>query len=771
MDHTDLNILPLFRQGGQDLLESPGLLVSAPPRRAARGRQSDYLVLHFALEGSASLATDQQSQLLARLAQTYYKNAGSVTAAQRLVADEINQSLLERNLRGASSGLQGIGLLSIAVLRNNRLYLAQCGPVQAYLFSARGMENFYDLQGVSRGLGLGRTTPIYYTQADLQANDALLLCPAPPTAWNDVLPGLSRQNLEIMRRALVSQSGPDLNAILIQFLPGKGKITMLRPATAAAGAPASSAPTRQPQTSAAPAAPIRAAGAAAAASQAAPPQVETSPTTASPASGAPQVSPTYPGSAVQPRPEAPSRSAPPRASTAAPTGVTQPPAQPQAGPSPAGRKRRASAAAPLMAWLASLQDGFRRLLLRMLPGEGFNPIPSSAMFFIAVAVPLVVVAIAAVVYLQRGESGIYQAHYAQAAQAAGFARTQTEPNAQLQAWQSVINYIEQAEEYQVTNETTALRAEASQVFDALNLVQRLDYQPAIANGLPTNAIISQIVATETDLYLLNSESSSVLRAFSTSTGYTVDPQFQCAPGFPAGQTSQLIDIAAAPAGNSLNATVQALDISGNLLQCLPDQPPIFTPLAPPGKGWGKPQALTVDLGNLFVLDGQMKTVWVYWNSNFTEPPEEFFIADFPVENVIDLAVDKNDLYLLHADGHTTLCSYSSMSVSPSRCTDPAPYIDSRPGHEGQVMTLDSPFIQVLSTQPPDPSLYYLQPGANAIYRFSLRMLTYYEQYRPSASATDAAGIPDKPASAFTLQPGGRIAFLAIGNQVYYAGIP
>ena len=758
----DLNILPLARQGGQDLVETPGLLVSAPPRRTARGRQSDYLVLHFAMEGTASLTPAQQSQLLARLAQTYYKSAGSVTSAQRVIADELNQSLLDRNLRGASSGLQGIGLLSIATLRSQRLYLAQCGPVQAFLITARGAENFYDLQSSSRGLGLGRTTPIYYSQADIQAGDTLLLSPAAPSAWSEsILAGLYNQSLDNMRRALLSQSGPDLNAVWIQLRRGSGKIAMLRPRP---GSTTIGVEPATPTSIGAPAASVAATGAA--------PPDGIKPAVAGAASIAAA------SRIVSPQPAPPPPGAPPV--TASETSVAQPPSRTPAEPVPAGtpsqpstaaRRRRPSVMAPVLIWLASLRDAARRMVLRMLPGEGFATIPSSVMFFIAVAVPLVVVAIAAVVYLQRGQAGIYQARIAQAAQAAGYARTQTDPNARTQAWQTVINYVEQVEEYQVTDETLALRAEANQVFDELKSVQRLDYQPAIANGIPDNAVISQLVATETDLYLLNTESSSVLRAFSTSSGYTLDPQFQCAQGFPAGQTGQLVDIAAAPAGNSFNATLQALDIAGNLLQCLPDQPPVFTPLAPPAKGWGKPLALTVDLGNLYVLDAEKKTVWVYWNSSYTEPPEEFFFADFPVENVIDLAVDKNDLYLLHTDGHTTLCSYSSMSVSPSRCTDPAAYLDSRPGHESQVMALESPFTQLLATQPPDPSLYYLQPSENAIYRYSLRLLTYYGQYRPQINPNTVAGIPDKPASAFTLKPGGRFAYLAIGNQVYYAGIP
>jgi hypothetical protein len=87
------------------------------------------------------------------------------------------------------------------------------------------------------------------------------------------------------------------------------------------------------------------------------------------------------------------------------------------------------------------------------------------------------------------------------------------------------------------------------------------------------------------------------------------------------------------------------------------------------------------------------------------------------------------------------------------------------------MEIAPPFTQLVSTQPPDPSLFYLQPDGQAIYRFSLRLLTYYGQFRPKGGAVGSSSLSSKPATAFTLSPDGRIAFLGIGNQVLYAAMP
>jgi hypothetical protein len=133
-------------------------------------------------------------------------------------------------------------------------------------------------------------------------------------------------------------------------------------------------------------------------------------------------------------------------------------------------------------------------------------------------------------------------------------------------------------------------------------------------------------------------------------------------------------------------------------------------------------------------------------------------------DVIDMAVDKNDLFLLHTDGHTTLCTYSELGVSPSQCTDPLPYTDSRPGHEGQPIDPYPAFSKIVNTQPPDPSTYLLDPKSQALYHFSQR-LAYQRQFRPQAPITGGE------ASAFTFRPDNRLVFLVVGDQVYYAGLP
>jgi hypothetical protein len=760
----DLSLLSLARQAGQDRPGLPGLYLAPPQRRPARGRQADRLAIIFHVEGGAPLNPEQQDELLPRLSQTYFKTSGSVTAALRTVAETLNDLLLERNLR-MPSGRQGFGMLTLLVLRGDQVYLAMCGPMHAFIVQAGGARHIYDSASAGRGLGVGRAVSIQYAQAVLSAGDTLIVANQLPPNWSEVtLAGVRGQGPEGLRRRLLSQAGPDLNAFLLQARNGPGEINLLQ-AQALAGTASNNegieagSPDLAPQ-----------------------PLPQPAPAAVAPPSPPPADRQAEPASvlstaAYQPRP---AQAVPP-----APAGSSEPVVRPRPAPAPAyspppiagvpeaaqerprpGRVAVSRVGRSLSTASGTLTRAGATLVRRMLPGEG--SLPSGVMAFFAVAVPLVVVTIATVVYFQRGRAGQYQTYYAQAVQAAQEAQAQTEPDARRTAWGNVITNLNRAETYGSTAESQALRAQAQGVFDELEGVRRVDFQPAIAGGIPAASQITRLIATESDLYLLDAGSGSVLRAALAGQVYELDDGFQCGPGLPTGPAAgPLVDIAAIPKGNDLNATVMGLDAQGNLVQCIPGAPPVITALAPPATGWRQLQAFVYDLGNMYVLDPQTNGVWVYWGDEYTTQPQFFFSEQVPpMEDVIDLAVDKSDLYLLHADGRITLCTFSNLGVAPTRCTDPFPYSDSRPGREGLILIPEKPFTEIRATQPPDPSLYLLDADSQAMYHFSLRLLTFQRQLR-SLNPLPAGS----PATAFAIRPDGRMAFMALGNRVYYGGLP
>ena len=134
-----------------------------------------------------------------------------------------------------------------------------------------------------------------------------------------------------------------------------------------------------------------------------------------------------------------------------------------------------------------------------------------------------------------------------------------------------------------------------------------------------------------------------------------------------------------------------------------------------------------------------------------------------MEDVIDLSVYNDDLYLLHADGHITICTYSGLAESPTRCDDPYPYSDNRPGRVHGPVIEDTVFSQIYFSSFPERSIYLLDSNNQALYYFSV-LLNLQWQYQTKNSMTDGK------ATAFAISPN-RTAFLAIDNYVYYAAMP
>jgi hypothetical protein len=300
--------------------------------------------------------------------------------------------------------------------------------------------------------------------------------------------------------------------------------------------------------------------------------------------------------------------------------------------------------------------------------------------------------------------------------------------------------------------------------DNLDAIVRLDYQQAIVGGLDASVRVSRLVATPTDLYLLNAAQGNVLRAIITGRGYEIDPNFQCGPTFGPIDVGPLIDIAELQPGAFENASLLGMDANGNLLYCVIGSQPYSAAMAPPNTGFGQPTGMTLDRNDLYILDPKANAVWYYRNLEVSQQPRLFFGAEIPpMDDVIDLAAYNQDLFLLHADGHMTKCTYSGLTESPTRCDDPYPYSDNRPGRVHGPTVEDTVFSQIYFLSFPERSIYLLDPQNQAIFYFSV-LLNLQNQYQPIEP------IAEGEATAFAISPN-RTAFLAAGNYVYYAALP
>jgi hypothetical protein len=830
----DLNILPIQRMNSQESAELPGLLALTPPRKTARGREHTTLVAYLTLSGNASLTGAEIKQLVSETSNLFYQTTGSLTFAMRAVANELNARLLARNLSTTGQGQQVLGWLVLAAIRANQCTLLLSGPTHLVWVTDGGSRHIHDPALSGKGLGAGQNAPAYLSQLELRAQDLLVFCAIFPRDWEaDLLNERPPASLEASYRKLTFAKG-DLNAVLVQAQNGHGTITLVKPqikASPVSAGPAiplaptvSSEPQTEPEVSLPLEEELQSAGGQSISTPEQPITEEQLDALAD--YGAHMVQPSayaiplqQERSLTQPHEEPKSngsRSFPasiPRAQSLEPVpvldaadaedvahGLETPPLEEIAEPAPPRARRRrkrftlqSPAAAAATKQVAKtmvggirtgrrvnerVRSGMQQFLPRLLPsGEPNKPfvIPTLIMVLIAIIIPVIVVTMSSVVYLRLGQSIQYDELYGQAINARAQAVSETDPVRQRDAWQRVLSFLNKADEYRAPEESKALRSEAQANLDNLLGIVRLEFASAFPNGLGGGSAtqITRMAASESDLYMLDSESGRILHASFTGRGLELDRGFTCEPGSYGGyQVTALVDIIALPKVNSLNATVMGIDANGNLLYCAPDQIAQAIPLpALPNTNWGRISAVALDndSGSLYVLDPQNRSVWVFpgKDSTFVDSPFFYFGNEIPasIDSAIDLAVTGDDMYMLRADGQLATCKFSRLSEVPTRCQDLAPRLDRNPARLDTNVFQLAHFTQMAITNQPNSVILLLDSDSQSVFRFSPRSFELQNQI--TGYAGKASPFPARSVSAMAVSPN-YVLYFAIGDQVYFA---
>ncbi|MFH1185328.1 MAG: hypothetical protein V1755_09870 [Chloroflexota bacterium] len=773
----DITLTPLYRVGGQDQPSLPGLMAAVPPRQAARGRDQDRLIVHLQLAGKAVLSSGDVVHAASRAAMAFYATPGTITSALRSAAQTINTLLHERNASSPGQGKYAVGVLALAAIRESQLTLLLSGPMQAFVLGTAGASHIADsLSG--RGLGLGGSTPHYFARIELQANDRLLFCSSLPAAWEAALTDWSPASMDATRRRLMVATNEDVSAVLLQVTEGEGALHLKR-ITKREKAAAAVAQDFTPELAweAAPEAMERSMqsepqGALSLAADAGEDDgaARTGDVDSAPSAYAipPQRMDDLPAAGEEPEAESPfpfvpsEKGAPIRAGTRR-RDLISAEQQRKAARSIVGALRVSRHAADRVG------SGLRNFLPHLLPTTEQNPwsLASPAMMFIAVLVPLVVVTIASAVYFRYGRSVQYEQYLVQARDARAQALALTDPVAEREAWQRELFYLDKAEDYTETSETRSLRLEAQQKLDQVLAIHRLQFQPVLSKGV--GAQIGRLAASENDVYLLDAQRGAVMHLALTNAGFQLDTAFNCGPGTYGPYTvGPLVDILALPVLNTLNATMLGVDATGDLLYCAPGQVARAVPLATPDTNWGRIRSLTLDSGNLYVLDAQARAVWVYAGEDgtFVDRPYFFFGGQIPeLEDAIDLAVNADDLYVLHSDGRISTCSYSRLEAVPTRCVDPASLINPIEAYRDQELFAQAHFTQMMFSPAPDASLLLLDADGQGVFRFTARSLELQGQLRPLAGRANA--MPAGEVTAMGISPN-HVLYFALRDRIYFA---
>lgn len=688
--------------GGAARITPPaGTLAQTAPRRAARGRGEDYLLLNLGTHANRHATPGMIDHLAQLSARAYYGTPGSVTSAIREAAATVNDRLLDANQKqDAPTQIQGHWMA--AVLRGRDLYIGQAGRGQAVLVRPGTVTRFSSVEAGERPLGVSITPFIRYHHLEIKAGDLIVITTAGSDLWSDAtLSGLATLDLNQAIDRLVAAGGRDLTGLIARIVP-EGQAGMR---------PTFSSDTSEPEAS----------------------QSEVLP-------------------------------------SARAAGVA--------------RKSRSGGALERIFDLLrnSLHQGYSgtlkfisALLARIAPGlaEPLQPDALSRRLLAATAVivPLVVVVIAALIYNGRGRSEQYQAYLDQAFAAVAAAQIKPSPEQARGDWDNALRLLNLAEQYGQTDQSSALHQQVQSALDALNLVVRLDFQPVVRGGFGSDAQITSIAASTTDLYVLDARNQIVRHAWgSPERGFEIDSTFECLGASVTFQNmGEPIDIVVQePPGALGSEGIVAIDADGTLVYCAPDRQPALAELTAPDLGWGRIQAIDVYGDSLYVLDPVVNAVWIYQATGgfFSGTPELYFVEEVrDLQGAIDLALAQDELVILYADGRLDRCRRfrGEDSDESSRIRvecDPQPnFQDDRPGHEPSAQIPGAVAADMSYSAPPEPSLFFLDVLSNSVYHYSMR-LVYQAQYVPLTAFDDEL-------SAMTLGPPNDL-YVGAGSDVFHA---
>jgi hypothetical protein len=730
--------MPLNKQDFQELTHLPGFLADPPPKKSARGRGQDRLVLYLRMEGDADISPEKTSELLKELHTAYYAKKGTVTSALKEVVDETNNVILTHNHRLANTGKQVVGHLFGMVYKGENLYFIQSGESHGFVLLDNDIDYLNDPDSAGPGLGINRSPSMKFFQKSINDKIKILIINSIPEGWNaGTLLNSSNQTLAILRRRLFADATQDFQGVLIDPVLGKGDINIIR---SVSDLESISKQDFQPIPE---------------------PAVLKEKTTPL---------------ALESEPPLDNYSYEKINSSDAPADVDQVDNYRKLLASFIEKFKILKIDMPqlkvptlkgISVFLGKTFTWIRVFSNRIVPNDFAIKLPSSIMAIIAIAVPLVISAIAASIFFNQGANQQYQLYINQANIAHELAISQSDPSSLLDSWNDVVENVEKAERYRETDESEALGNKAHATIDYLEEITRIEYDAIILGTMAESVNITQIVVSGKDIYMLDSNSGEVIRALFTGAKYEIDSSFICEPHvFGNVIVGTLIDIAPLPKPNVNNASVLAMDETGNLMYCIPEAPPLVVSLPVPDSLWGKPNSITLENNNLYILDPLSNAVWFYEGADFQfqNSPNFFFVDNVPnLSGAIDIAVNKDDLYVLYQDGHTIKCAYSKLVEAPTDCIDPILYQDDRSGKVSSEIFPDATFYQLAHSQPPEPSLYYLDPVEGTVYHFTLQ-LNLVNQFRPQ---NDLEG---DFFSAMTIVDN-QAVFMAKGNEVYLGYIP
>jgi hypothetical protein len=777
----DFLYYPLVSKQGKESEEFPGALLTGAVRGAHRHRSKDTLAILLSLSGNHRYSQEEIQELLKNASDVFFGAQGSVTRAMQAACNQVNKLILDRNLDRGYEGIRAVGSINLAVLHNDWLFVAQYGSTLTTLISAELYEEFGVSEGQSETMGQSKRIQPRFYQSGIKPGDLILMNGNPPASWNSYyLAGSAALPMAQVKQRLLNQVTGNLEAIVIKCADGGGQVTVCSWVDVDTGIPEKTLDDSDSGMLATEKIEFRTPDESDGDDRSLNEDLDTPDQDIKPqTSDIPhqQDEVIYLGggdiSVVAGETE----------KTDLQTRNTQIENVPEKIANPA-------IVSMARAWMnartfnAKLRQSFERSRKKIFPKYQSSQSAASPVFstLMAIILPLVLILVSAAVYTRTGKTEQFSIFMEQAQSNASLAKAEKDPIQQHGYWEQALAMAKAAESYSITQDSRMLFEQAQFQLDTMDLAARLDFRPALTQFFPEGVVITRIQASSSGVYLLDKTSGSVMRIFLNTKGfYEIDDEFKCAPGPYGLETlTDLVDFVILPA-NGDNFKIMALDVQGNLLYCSPGELAVSRKLNAPENGWGRIIGAAYENDTIYILDADKDSIWMYAGKDpnkpgdktatgivFSEKPIKYLDEDIPdLGGAIDLSINQDDLYVLHADGHMTQCRYSAdKGVRLTECKDPSPYTDNRVGRPDKKPWIftDAAFSMAHSTRLPNASIYLLDTAGQSVYRISYQLnleRVLRAQYNKNYP------LPLSAPSGFGITPESDL-FLAFDNRLFIA---
>lgn len=757
----DIHILPVSKKEGKDANDQIGVYLASPPTKAIRTRKTDVVLFYLTMANTRNFPQNKQIHLFKKLASYYFEAKESISTSLTKMMDEVNRYFLNQNIKNEAYANFFTGHFTIAVFKENRLYVAQAGKAIGFVCDGEFFTQQHALSENVNLLGMKQGIEPFFYINEVNKNSSIILAHEISEGWDkNTFRDLGNQSLHIAQRRLVSETTDSANFIIIKPCEGKGFIQLIQGKTRTPIAEAMVKQNQEPEkltkTD----------------SQNAHENLnektaihESAPNLTNSPTSIPEIKDEEMSEAVKSFNENKFRS----------------------------KKDNAQQFKSLFLGTKNILDKTYQGVLKiftplkefvgnLLPKEPLFTLPTTVKIFIAVLIPVVFSIIGSVIAISYGSEQVFIQKLAEANTQILIAENASDIEIRKTAYEEALLLIDDALSYGENEDALHKQLLINNTLDQMNQVTRIYYRNLLEISLPKDVIITKIISTDNDVFMLDQTSGEVLRVVRYAENkYQIASDFKCSNNdYNSERMNPIVDIAAYPMNSNAEPVIVAIDNKGIILYCYIGSNPTAKKLDLPPMGWGNTTDIEIKNNYLYILDKAANAVWFYSLEEARKPydavpaadlsPKFYFSDTMPLlKDVVDLTINEANLFALFPDQHLALCEYKSDYGTEgfqtiTDCSEPAIFNDTRLASPETPYITDAIFNQIGSTPAPEPSVFFADFSNHHVYQFSQK-LKLINIYKPMDS------ILQDRATAFAVSPGYkpyRTMFLAFDNIVFYA---